>query len=167
VARARQIIQAVPGDYLKVGIFVNPAPEEAAKACDDAMLDVAQLHGTAEAYLGPRRVWDATQSNYDELSYPVPDAFLIDTPSEQFGGSGRTFDWNRLKSWPSRFRLIIAGGLDSSNVAEAIALARPWGVDACSRLEVRAGQKDMRKVEAFVNAAREAFRVHMQQEISQ
>jgi phosphoribosylanthranilate isomerase len=56
--------------------------------------------------------------------------------------------------------------LDGSNVAQAIAAAKPWGVDACSRLESRPGKKDPKKVADFVRAAREAFRIHVQEEVS-
>jgi phosphoribosylanthranilate isomerase len=53
----------------------------------------------------------------------------------------------------------VAGGLDGSNVAAAVSSLRPWGVDACSRLESRPGRKDSTKVREFVNAALEAFSV--------
>jgi phosphoribosylanthranilate isomerase len=73
------------------------------------------------------------------------------------------FDWTLARC---RYGVIVAGGLDGSNVAHAIAAAKPWGVDACSRLESYPGKKDPMKVQDFVSAAREAFRVCMQQEIS-
>jgi phosphoribosylanthranilate isomerase len=55
-------------------------------------------------------------------------------------------------------RFILAGGLDASNVARAVALAHPWGVDACSRIEEAPGKKDLKKMTEFLQAAREALR---------
>ena len=150
--RARAIIQSVPGNYLKVGIFVNPT---AGETFDD-FLDVVQLYGEWQPELKQRwMVWKAIPPNETE-QFCGADAYLMDTPSPAFGGSGKMFNWKLARG---RFRVIIAGGLDSSNVAEAIATAEPWGVDACSRLESRPGKKDSAKVQAFVSAAQEAFRV--------
>ncbi len=75
----------------------------------------------------------------------------MDTPSEQFGGSGRTFDWTVAAGRSQR--TIIAGGLDATNVAAAIRIARPWGVDACSRLESIPGKKDPQRERDFIVAA--------------
>ena len=157
--RAGEIIEAVSGEYLRVAILVNPG----AQRMPAAHFDVIQLHGKHCPLLPERRVWRAVTPSEIELSYPA-EAYLFDTPTEKFGGSGEVFDW-RLAAERS-CRVIIAGGLDSSNVADAIATALPWGVDACSRLESRPGKKDARKVVAFITAAREAFRIYMQQETS-
>jgi phosphoribosylanthranilate isomerase len=80
----------------------------------------------------------------------------LDGPAaELFGGAGVPFDWQRARS--VRMRIILAGGLDASNVASAIAAAHPWGVDACSRLESAPGRKDHKKMLAFLAAAKEAL----------
>ena len=57
----------------------------------------------------------------------------------------------------SRLRIIVAGGLDASNVARAIALAQPWGIDSCSRIEASPGIKDHMKMTDFLLAARAAL----------
>ncbi len=158
VSRAREIIDAVPGDYLNVGIFVNPALSEITAAS----MDVVQLYGEWRPELAGLTVWKATTPNETER-FCGAEAYLMDTPSTAFGGSGKMFNWMLARG---RYGVIIAGGLDASNVVEAIATAKPWGVDACSRLESRPGKKDPQKVMEFVAAAREAFRVHMQQEMS-
>jgi phosphoribosylanthranilate isomerase len=160
---AREIIEAVPGDYLRVGIFVNPPLDEVIGTANDAQLDVVQLHGSRCPAVSSLRVWRAVEP-CDLPERPDVEACLLDPPLDGIGGSGNTFDWKLAANRP--FRVIIAGGLDGSNVADAIATALPWGVDACSRIESGPGKKDGNKVREFVSTAREAFRVHWQQEIS-
>jgi phosphoribosylanthranilate isomerase len=91
------------------------------------------------------------------------EAYLLDTPTPEFGGSGQTFDWSRAQKFP--FRTIVAGGLDGSNVAGAIATLQPWGVDACSRIESRPGKKDEVRMKAFIRAALEGSEPLRLQEI--
>jgi phosphoribosylanthranilate isomerase len=74
------------------------------------------------------------------------EAVLLDGPA-----SGQVFDWARV---PQNIgRLILAGGLDSENVQQAIEQVHPWGVDACSRIESSPGRKDRLKMAAFLKAA--------------
>jgi phosphoribosylanthranilate isomerase len=164
VARARAIAEAVKGEYLVVGVFVNPTADEVLAAVEDVRLDVVQLHGNRCPQLSSQRVWKAVAPGENGTSYPGAEAYLIDTPSETFGGSGKIFDWRLASRRP--YRVLIAGGLDASNVAEAIAAALPWGVDACSRLESHPGKKAAQKVKDFVRAARQAMSTQMEQEIS-
>jgi phosphoribosylanthranilate isomerase len=158
VGQARKIVDAAPGDYLKVGIFVNPALE----VITAASMDVVQLYGEWRPEFDGLTVWKATTPNETER-FCGAEAYLMDTPNAAFGGSGKMFDWMLARG---RHGVIVAGGLDGSNVAQAIAAAKPWGVDACSRLESRPGKKDPKKVADFVRAAREAFRIHVQEEVS-
>jgi phosphoribosylanthranilate isomerase len=150
--RSRHLIETLDGDYLRVGVFVNPTEAELNDAMAAMRLDVIQLHGKHCAS-PPKgvRVW---RSLVLPAAAPAPEsteAFLLDAPSLEFGGSGRTFDWSLAAAFPHR--AILAGGLDASNVAEAIRTARPWGVDACSRLEKTPGRKDAALVRAFIEAA--------------
>jgi phosphoribosylanthranilate isomerase len=91
----------------------------------------------------------------------VLDTFLIDSGNlQQPGGTGRTFDWEKARGLAERMRenglkLVVAGGLDSENVGEAISILQPWGVDVASGVEARPGKKDAEKVRAFVRAVRE------------
>ena len=79
---------------------------------------------------------------------------MLDTASAQLhGGTGRTFRWSLAREAGSLKRVIIAGGLDESNVQTAIAEAQPWGVDVCSRIEIEPGLKDHRKMARFIKAA--------------
>jgi phosphoribosylanthranilate isomerase len=83
---------------------------------------------------------------------------LDSSTSETRGGTGRTFDWERVQPWAgiinSISKLIVAGGLHPGNVQEAIHLLHPWGVDVSSGVESAPGKKDPRRVRAFVKAVR-------------
>jgi phosphoribosylanthranilate isomerase len=79
------------------------------------------------------------------------EAFVLDAPTEAYGGSGRVFDWSKARE--TGRKIVLAGGLDQSNVAMAIQVAQPWGVDACSRLEQAPGRKDHGKMARFIKAA--------------
>src|SRR5258708_32405966 len=81
------------------------------------------------------------------------DVILVDSPDP---GSGRVFDWRLAEGAPSGVRILLAGGLTPHNVADAIRLVRPWGVDVSSGVEVAPGSKDVRKLRLFIEAAREA-----------
>jgi phosphoribosylanthranilate isomerase len=101
-------------------------------------------------------VWKAVrvgpQLDWRQLEASQAEAFLLDTASEELhGGTGQTFDWTQARG--ADRKVILAGGLDENNVREAIRVARPWGVDACSRLERSPGRKDHRKVARFIAAA--------------
>jgi phosphoribosylanthranilate isomerase len=81
------------------------------------------------------------------------------TPSQP-GGTGKTFDWNKalpvMEAIDQDFKVVIAGGLNPSNVDDVIGLLHPWGVDVSSGVEARPGKKDPDKVRAFIKAVREA-----------
>jgi phosphoribosylanthranilate isomerase len=92
-----------------------------------------------------------------EREYATAAGLLADAPSAAFGGSGRTFDWRALPGSERRSRpLIIAGGLDASNVGAAIRAARPHGVDVSSGVEAQRGIKSDRLMREFVAAVRAA-----------
>lgn len=153
-SRAREIVSAVAGDYFKVGIFVNATQEELLETAAEAPLDVFQLHGErcVIPHLSPCRIWRAiAATDPPPVANKSIEAWLLDAPVGAFGGSGQSFDWKLAARFPHR--AIIAGGLDATNVAEAIRIASPWGVDACSRLESAAGKKDPQRVRDFVHAA--------------
>lgn len=140
---------------LRVGVFVDE-PDVLAMA-RQARLDVIQLHGSELPADVPSgfRTWKAfrVDSEWDPSVMPSynAEAFLLDGPSP---GTGVTFDWSRSAG---QRNIILAGGLGPDNVADAIRSARPWGVDACSRLERAPGLKDHEKMRRFVRAAMEAI----------
>ncbi len=142
----------------RVGVFVNEDRARIAEIARIAALDTAQLHGeeTAADYPEHIAVWKAARVTPDFSFAPYRDsaaeALLLDGPAgDLYGGGGRTFDWS-LAGGPA-IRIVLAGGLDAANVAQAVSLARPWGVDACSRIESAPGKKDHGKMLAFIQAA--------------
>jgi phosphoribosylanthranilate isomerase len=160
VDQAREIAQGLPPGVLKVGVFVNASLEELTRVRSAVPLDVLQLHGALPDPSPKFRLWRSVavdkHFNISDLTDSY-EAYLLDSPTKAFGGSGRTFNWSLTGNPGGTVRLIVAGGLDESNVVAAIEAVRPWGVDACSRLESQPGRKDPVKVKAFVEAARAAF----------
>jgi phosphoribosylanthranilate isomerase len=154
-------IASAPG-VRRVGVFVDEPPARVEEIARIARLDIAQLHGdeSVAEYPAQMAVWKAVRMNngvdlslFDECP---AEALVLDGPAtELYGGAGKPFDWRRAAAL--RKRIILAGGLDASNVAEAIAMANPWGIDACSRLESSPGRKDHRKMNAFLAAAKAAL----------
>lgn len=169
---AARIAAVLPGTVIKVGLFVDSCAREIA---EQVQLDVYQVHGD----IAPPenvRYWIATTAQDPRLrgerkdprlrgegkdprlqdeSGELPEAFLVDAPSGAArGGTGQVFDWRQLEGVTRR--IILAGGLSAENVAAAISTVRPWGVDACSRLESAPGRKDHNKLRSFVRAARSA-----------
>jgi phosphoribosylanthranilate isomerase len=149
---AAMIGEKIPANVWKVGVFVNETPEAIARIVLDAGLDVAQLHGSS--HMRGMRIWQAV-SAVGTVAGPLAEsveALLIDTPSnEAFGGTGKTWDWTQAPHLEQK--IIIAGGLDAGNVRTAIEQAKPWGVDACSRIEKSPGLKDHDKMRRFIAAA--------------
>jgi phosphoribosylanthranilate isomerase len=156
IEKVAKIVQKVPQTTLKVGVFVDAGAEVVARSMREAGLDVAQIYGEAAGLTV--RFWQALPAGpgLDErMRTSAAEAFLIDTPAgAQRGGTGRSFDWGLVQGLPGR--IVLAGGLAPDNVAEAIRQVRPWGVDACSRLESEPGRKDAAKVRALIQAVREA-----------
>lgn len=154
---AAKIMADVPAGVWKVGVFVDTTAEEADRCAVEAGLDVVQFHGSVET--APRtRFWQAVTAGEagwrETMEASAAEAILLDAPSgARRGGSGVPFDWSLASGLP--YRIVLAGGLSPENVAEAIRLLRPWGVDACSRLESSPGRKDPAKMRAFVAAVRE------------
>lgn len=152
---AAEIAAGMPAGVWKVGVFVDESPKAVLRTAMRVGLDIAQLHGkeSLEQYPQGIRVWKAIRmlSKAGETACPTTatagvEAVLLDGPA-----SGQVFDWARV---PQNIgRLILAGGLDSENVQQAIEQVHPWGVDACSRIESSPGRKDRLKMAAFLKAA--------------
>lgn len=166
-ARAAAIADGVPHGVRRVGVFVDEDPATIADTVGKARLNVVQLHGNETPRLCGRireklppniEIWKAVRVGAEFRASALADfrvdAFLLDTARPgSFGGTGETFPWARAAAAGRYGRIIVSGGLDGANAAEAVRRAAPWGVDASSRLESEPGIKDPRKVRAFLAAA--------------
>jgi phosphoribosylanthranilate isomerase len=174
--RAREITRSVGNAACKVGVFVNAPALEIRRAVAELGLNLVQLHGDEPPeYLAELRGIPVMRAfrpgdNFDSLTAYLrrshtlaclPRMVLIDACARgAFGGTGQIADWQAVRAHRAALAgqpLVLAGGLNASNVAAAIAAIRPWAVDAASGVEERPGQKSAESMRAFVAAARAAF----------
>lgn len=161
-ARAAEIARVATGVKL-VGVFVDPEQAEVHAALDAVPLDWLQFHGCEAPALCAdfdlpfiKAVGVSDKFDFAPFAerYGQAFAYLLDEyDSEQHGGTGRVFDWNK---WPESAKpLLLSGGLTPGNVGAAISQTRPWAVDVASGVEggVR-GRKDPARVAAFVREVR-------------
>lgn len=161
---AREIIEQLPQNILKVGVFVNEKLEKICEIAETAKLDALQLHGeetpefakelkqkTNLEIIKAFRVSPAFKPE-DVLNYEV-DAILLDAYNpKEHGGTGETFDWEIAKKVKEIFpKMYLAGGLSPENIANAILQVKPFAVDACSGLESEKGKKDREILAAFIS----------------
>jgi len=162
IEQAQQLAKHVPDGIKKIGVFVNPTPEELRSAVLTVPLDYVQYHGEEspefiiqQGYpsikaLSVRCAEDVqAATNYDV------DYYLFDAPGTDYkGGSGHTFDWTLLKAAGiPQHKLILAGGLKLDNIQEALSLVSPFMVDVSSGVETE-GSKDTAKITAFLQAVK-------------
>jgi len=164
--RARGIIRDLPPSVLRVGVFVDESPAEVARVVSVAELDRVQLHGLEEPMvreLAGTRVMKAFRARDEtvlqEINSWSTDFFVLDAWSTvSAGGTGRQFDWRIAKQAKEIGLVVLAGGLTPDNVGEAIREVEPFGVDVSSGIESSPGVKDPARIQAFVEAVREADR---------
>ncbi len=179
VSEAGGIVAALAGEVESIGVFVNELPITVAEIAHRVGLSGVQLHGDEAAVqmvdfrreLGQRKIIKALSvsdlQSKDDLhledylnARDRLDAILLDAGSpQQPGGTGVPFDWDDAVGIASRIRdkmpLIVAGGLHSGNVARAIKLFQPWGVDVVSGVESAPGTKDETRLREFMSAVRQ------------
>jgi len=171
VERAKEIITAVKGRKpLVVGVFVNTPADEVNRVAEYCALDWVQLSGDETwEYLRDierpiiKAVGVRSQQTSEDILANISSGYqnhsegficLLDCHVEgSYGGTGQTFDWELARQISQIFPVIIAGGLSPENVAEAIRLARPWGVDVSSGVESD-GLKDIAKIKCFIDKVR-------------
>ncbi|MEN8112923.1 MAG: phosphoribosylanthranilate isomerase [Actinomycetota bacterium] len=156
---ARDLMNGVPA--VRILVTVDASPGEVAAMVEATGADGIQPHGKHAAaaaraatragllVLRPVRTREGeTAAEVPEGQIPIFDSAL----GTEHGGTGRTLDWMGL-TVPDR-PFVLAGGLTPANVAEAVSIVRPWGVDASSGLESEPGIKDPARVAAFIAAAK-------------
>jgi phosphoribosylanthranilate isomerase len=165
-------IGKLPKAVWKVAVMADPNWEDACRIGQLPFIDALQLHGNESAEFC-RRLRDAgipfakaLPVSHSQSLGAIPDfctdTIILDSAcSTGFGGSGKTFPWKFAWQFAQKHRklnLILAGGLNPGNVAEAVKIVHPRGVDVTTGVEEKAGCKDPRLVKAFVESARAAGR---------
>jgi phosphoribosylanthranilate isomerase len=165
---AAELVARVPPFVTSVGLFVNASEAFIRQILAQVPLSCLQFHGDTEIETNefckqfglpfikafgahPDVDWVKRVESYQDAQ-----GLLLDTPSEQYGGTGTTFDWTLI---PSNLRLpiILSGGLTAQNVVSAIQQVKPWAVDVSSGVEAGIkGIKDSQKIHAFMQAVQSA-----------
>lgn len=156
----------LPHDARVVAVSVNAVQHDLDRLVDDAGLYAVQLHGD-EASADWRDVsayplWRATAyraKNWVPMveQWPFVQRLVVDAAVPGvYGGSGTTADWDAACKLARKRTVMLAGGLVSENVAEAVRMVTPCGVDVSSGVEASPGKKDHRKVQAFIQNAKNA-----------
>jgi phosphoribosylanthranilate isomerase len=181
VERAREICEKLPNAVEKVGVFVDASCDQIRTMVCDARLTAVQLHGgcSSELFYQDARPAIECLGSSKVIGFAVTDglaeatgvsvcermrrqlfAILVDNQSNgASGGTGEKFDWEAgreiIRGLSLMLPVIVAGGLNPSNVKTAIQIFEPFGVDVASGVEASPGKKDPEKVRAFVRAVRE------------
>ena len=163
---AKSLAEKLDAGIRKAGVFVDEPVESIARTVRTGGLDAVQLHGNESAevirslrmLLPDVEIWKAVRVR-DRFSIPRAlelgaDRLLLDSFSESlYGGTGRKADWRLIKESNLRVPFILAGGLNSENMEEAVGELSPWGVDISSGIETN-GVKDRGKIEKIMRMIR-------------
>lgn len=157
-ATARRLVEHTAGRVTTVLVTKGLTPEDAAAAARAAWVDVLQVHGFDREEVGRAsalfpRVWRAASVEAADLTSWGEELLLIDSPQP---GSGERWDLGALAERRPEGAWLLAGGLDPSNVGQAVTEAAPSGVDVSSGVESAPGVKDHALIERFVHEARAA-----------
>ena len=162
---AAKIRTQLPKNVEAVGIFVNKPAADVAALCRSLKLHAAQLHGDEppETVAELVRSIPVIKAFRVEPDFPLKTldeyrnvfAFLFDAAhTGQYGGSGRTTDWDVARRAAKDHRIILAGGLKVENVAAAVRIVRPYGIDVASGVESKPGKKDHGRLREFIQEVR-------------
>ena len=163
---ADEIVRSIDGRVKTVAVFVDPRVEQVVNVVEKVGVDFLQFHGHEPAafceqfqvpFVKVAAVTDGFDFEGFSVKYHRARALMLDSfGGMERGGTGRTFDW---ALWPKyvKQRIILAGGLDATNVAQAIKQTKPWAVDVASGIEKNGGPtKDAQKMQAFMSEVRRA-----------
>lgn len=149
------------GHIKYVGVFVNAPVEEIRATVETCGLSLAQLHGDETSEIlnsldgKAFKAFRGVPQNIDGFARQAAPALLVDASVHgTYGGTGVTADWDDAAKLAKKYPLLLAGGLTPENVRAAIEQVKPWGVDVASGVESAPGEKDAKKMKAFVQAAR-------------
>lgn len=161
--RAQSIINTLPPFVTTVAVIVNQSRGEVVSLLQKVSVNLLQLHGDEPSelcdaygvpYIKALRVRSIAQAGSESNRFPNARGLLLDTlVTDEYGGTGEAFTWQSLPSSITK-PVILAGGLNLENVAQAIRIVNPYGVDVSSGVEAVKGRKDAVKIKQFVNAVR-------------
>lgn len=162
---AGEIIRALPPFVTAVGLFVDATAQEVRETLAAAPVGLLQFHGAESPafcrqfglpYMKAVRVRAGADLLQYAHDYHDAKALLLDAFVEgTHGGTGQSFDWSLIpRALP--LPIVLSGGLDAGNVAQAIQQVRPWAVDVSSGVEAAPGIKDAAKIAAFISGVRNA-----------
>ena len=172
IERAAELAKRLPPFVTPVLLFVNEQEANIHRACESIPMALLQFHGddanetpafcqsSSRPYIKAARIGEAFDLVKYALDYASAQALLLDTLASGYGGGGKTFNWN-LFNWSQlstnvKLPLVLSGGLTPANVAQGIALVKPWAVDVSSGVESARGIKDSQKIVAFALAVQQA-----------
>jgi len=162
---ARKIIRALPDEVVKVGVFVNQKTEEIKRVMEYCTLDMIQLHGDESPELcrqfSSSIVIKAVDlKNDDDLKnaccYDVAAILADSRHAGLYGGTGKKADWELAFALQKKMPLILSGGLNEGNIAEAMQTVAPAALDLNSGVEVSPGKKDHAKLARIFDIVRAA-----------
>lgn len=169
IQTTQQIFEFIPPSINKVGLFMNPETSDVYKVLDSLNLNYLQFHGQEDEKFCSQFNWPFLKAipmgsivSVSEFcnEFPSATAFLLDSHvAGQMGGSGETHNWEKLPDDLEK-PIILAGGLTAENVANAISVVQPYGVDVSSGIETSKGIKDPVKMKKFVKEVKYARTAH-------
>lgn len=159
LAQAKEVVASIPAFVTVVGLFVNAEKSEIEKTITEVGIDLMQFHGDESPdfcrqfnrpYIKAVRVKaDTNLIQYADEFFDAK-ALLLDAYAEGLpGGTGQSFDWSLIPSNLAK-SVILAGGLNAENVAQAINAVQPYAVDVSGGVEVAKGIKDVYKIKRFM-----------------
>jgi phosphoribosylanthranilate isomerase len=154
VLQAVELARHAPPDVLRIAVFQHPSQMLVDEVCAMFKPDFVQTdYEDLSALHVPIPVLPVVRAGRAAPS-PLPSRILFEGP---VSGTGETADWNRAAELAKKTQLILAGGLNPSNVVEAIQRVKPFGVDVSSGVESAPGVKDVGRIREFVRSVRTAL----------
>ena len=160
--KARAIIAKLPVFITSVGVFVDESEDLIRRIIREGGIQILQFHGSESPVLCTRfrekvikaiRIKD--EESISEMQMYDVDTFLLDTYLDcAKGGTGKTFNWKYAEMAKKNGRIILSGGLNPSNIGDAVRKLKPYGVDVSSGVEISPGKKDHVKIREFVREAK-------------
>jgi len=164
IEKAAALARRLPAFVTPVGLFVNAAADDIARASQAIPQLLLQFHGdespadcaaAGRPFLRAAHMAPGVDLINFAARYPDAQAILLDAHVEGYGGGGKVFDWSLIPRNVPR-PVVLSGGLHAGNVIEGILQVRPWAVDVSSGVESAKGIKDAEAISRFCEAVREA-----------